>query len=121
MHIIEISSGQTTTISPRRASPTAEPVFSSEPKWSQDGKSIYYITDKGSEFRRLLRHDLVTGTDTAITANIPWNVESYDLSDDGQFVALVANEDGIDILHGYLAATGLEFPVRSFPAVKYPD
>ena len=115
MHIIEISSGQTTTITPRRASSTAEPVFSSEPKWSQDGKSIYYITDHGSEFRRLLRHDLVTGSDTAITANIPWDVESYDLSDDGQLIALVANEDGIDVLHGYSAATGQEFPVRRFP------
>jgi len=115
IHIIEIGSGQTTTITPRRASPTAEPVFSSEPKWSQDGKSIYYITDKGSEFRRLLRHDLVTGSDTVITANIPWDVESYDLSDDGQLVALVANEDGIDVLHGYSAATGQEFPVRKFP------
>lgn len=115
IHIIEVSSGQTTTITPRRASPTAEPVFSSEPKWSQDGKSIYYITDQGTEFRRLLRHDLVAGSDTAITANIPWDVESYDLSDDGQIVALVANEDGIDVLHGYSAATGQEFPVRRFP------
>ena len=35
----------------------------SDPRWSKDGKSIYYITDKGSEFRRLVRHDLVTGAD----------------------------------------------------------
>jgi len=115
MHIIEVSSGQTTTITPRRVDPTAEPVFSGEPKWSQDGKSIYYITDKGSQFRRLLRHDLVAGSDTVITANIPGDVGSYDLSDDGQIIALVANEDGIDVLHGYFAATGQEFRVRKFP------
>jgi len=115
IHTIEIGSGQITTITPRRVDPKAEPVFSGEPKWSQDGKSIYYITDKGSEFRRLLRHDLVTGSDTVITANIPWDVESYDLSDDGQLVALVTNEDGSDVLHGYSAATGQEFPVRKFP------
>jgi dipeptidyl aminopeptidase/acylaminoacyl peptidase len=115
IHIIEIGSGRITTITPRRAEEKAEPVFSGEPKWSQDGKSIYYVTDKGSEFRRLLRHDLVSGSDTVITANIPWDVENYDLSDDGQLVALVANEDGIDVLHGFNAATGQEFPVHKFP------
>ena len=44
---------------PRAPSPSA----ASDPRWSKDGKSIYYITDKGSEFRRLARHDLVTGAD----------------------------------------------------------
>ena len=52
-----------TTITPRRADPKAEPVAASDARWSKDGKSIYYITDKGSEFRRLARHDLVTGAD----------------------------------------------------------
>ena len=116
IHIIHVATGQTETITPRRADTNAEPVFSGEPKWSQDGKSIYYITDKGSEFRRLVRHDLVTGSDTVITTSIPWDLESYDLSDDGQIIALVANENGVDVLHGFNAATGREFPVHKFPA-----
>ena len=113
LYIIEISNGQSTAITPRRADPRAEPVFSGEAKWSPDGKSIYYISDKDSEFRRLFRHDLVSGSDTVITSNIPipWDVESFDLSDDGQFIALVANEEGIDVLHGFHTATGKDFAV----------
>ena len=58
------------------------------PKWSKDGKSIYYITDKGSEFRRLARHDLVTGADAvADRGRSPGTSRSYDLSDDGTLIA----------------------------------
>jgi dipeptidyl aminopeptidase/acylaminoacyl peptidase len=113
VHIIDIKGGQSTLITPRRTG-AAEPVSSGQAKWSQDGKSIYYLTDKDSEFRRLARHDLVTGSDTLITGEIPWDIESFDLSDDGQLIALVANEEGSDTLHGFNIATGREFPVHRF-------
>ena len=115
IHVIDIATGQVTTITPRRTGPKAEPVVRLRPGWSKDGKSIYYITDKGSEFRRLVRHDLVTGADDVAHRAIPWDVEEYDLSDDGTLVALVANEDGLDVLHGFRAATWQEFPVRKPP------
>ena len=105
------------TPGPSRSSPA-------KPKWSQDGKSIYYISDKDSEFRRLVPARLVSGSDTVITSNIPipWDVESFDLSDDGQFIALVANEEGVDVLHGFHTATGKEFArAQITPTVKYPE
>ena len=108
IHIVDINTGRTTTITPRRVDPKAEPVSSGDAKWSPDGRSIYYLGDKESEFRRLFRHDLLTGSDTLITGNIPWDVESFDVSDDGQHIALVANENGVDVLHGYHAATDQE-------------
>ena len=70
VHVIEIATGKTTTITPRRADAKAEPVAASDPKWSKDGKSIYYITDKGSDFRRLVRHDLSSGAEKVLTASI---------------------------------------------------
>ena len=109
IYIIDISTGQTTSITPRRADPKAEPVFAGVAKWSKDGKAIYYLTDRGSEFRRLARHDLVTGADAVLSGSIPWDIEDYDLSDDGTLIAAVANEDGSDVLHVIRAATGVEF------------
>ena len=53
LYIIDIATGQTTTITPRRTDPNAEPVFAGQARWSKDGKSIYYISDEKSEFRRL--------------------------------------------------------------------
>ena len=55
IHIIDVATGKTETITPRPSDPKAERVFAGEAKWSKDGKSIYYITDRGDEFRRLVR------------------------------------------------------------------
>jgi dipeptidyl aminopeptidase/acylaminoacyl peptidase len=108
IYVIELISGEVTTITPRRADPGAEPSAASDPRWSKDGRAIYFITDRGSEFRRLARHDLITGDTRYLTGAIPWDIEGYDLSDDGALVALVANEDGRDVLHVFQAATWQE-------------
>ena len=44
------------------------------------------------------------------TAGIPWDVEEFDLSDDGRTIALVANEDGVARLHVLDAETGRRAP-----------
>ena len=51
--------------SPRgRADPKAEPVFIGERRGGRrTGESLYYLTDQGSEFRRLVHHDLASGND----------------------------------------------------------
>jgi dipeptidyl aminopeptidase/acylaminoacyl peptidase len=115
IHIIDIATGQTTSITPKRVDPKAEPVSAGTAKWSKDGRAIYYLSDNGSEFRRLMRHDLVTGADAALTGMIPWDIEEYDLSDDGTLIAAVANEDGSDVLHTIAAATGVDTTERRLP------
>ena len=94
LHIIEVATGKTETLTPRPADPKAARVSASDARWSRDGKSIYYITDKGSEFRQLVRHELASGDVKTLTSQIPWDIEEFDLNDDGNFVAWVANEVG---------------------------
>ena len=95
IHIIEVATGKTETITPRRGRPQGRADFAADaPQWSKDGRSIYYITDQGSEFRRLVHHDLASGHIETLTDNISWDVEEFDLSDDGTLIAWVANEDG---------------------------
>jgi dipeptidyl aminopeptidase/acylaminoacyl peptidase len=95
IHIIDVTSGNSETITPRRTDDKAEPVSSSDPKWSRDGRSLYYLTDKESEFRRLVNHDLASGRVEVLTENISWDVDEFDLSDDGDLLAWVVNEGGI--------------------------
>jgi dipeptidyl aminopeptidase/acylaminoacyl peptidase len=102
IHIIEIATGKTETLTPRRNDAKAEPISSTDPKWSKDGSSIYYLTDKGSEFRQLVHRHLVSNTITTISGHISWDVDEFDLSDDGTMIAYVVNERGLSkIWHAY--------------------
>jgi dipeptidyl aminopeptidase/acylaminoacyl peptidase len=68
-------------------------------QFSHNGKGIYVTTDRGSEFKQLNYLDLASGKFTVLTSNIPWDIETFDLSEDGKLLAFVANEDGISTLH----------------------
>lgn len=67
--------------------------------WSKDGKGIYFTSDEGSEFKQLKYYDLKTKKITALTKDILWDVTDFDLSKDGNFIALVINHDGISKLY----------------------
>jgi dipeptidyl aminopeptidase/acylaminoacyl peptidase len=67
--------------------------------WSKDGKSIYFVSDKESEFLTLRRLDLSTGNVRPLTAHIAWDVEQCIISPDGNYLALKINEDGFSTLH----------------------
>ena len=94
IHVIEIASGKTETITARRGEAKSEPVSSSDPRWSKDGETLYYLTDKRSEFRRLVRRDVTSGQDETLTDKLAWDVEEFDVSDDGTLIAWVVNDGG---------------------------
>lgn len=83
--------------------------------FSKDGKGLYVITDRDFEFSRLAYLDLTTSQYTYLTTNIPWDVEDFDLSHDGKYLAFVTNEDGASVLHLLETATGKEKPLPKLP------
>ena len=84
-------------------------------RFSKDGKGIYTTSDKDSEFHRLVYIDLATGVPTYLTSSIPWDVDEFDLSDNGKMIAFVTNEDGYGVLHLLDAATRKEKSVPKLP------
>jgi dipeptidyl aminopeptidase/acylaminoacyl peptidase len=84
-------------------------------RFSKDGKGIYTTSDKDSEFHRLVYIDLATGAPTYLTSNIPWDVDEFDLSDNGKMIAFVTNEDGYGVLHLLDTATRKEKSVPKLP------
>ncbi|MEC4818066.1 MAG: S9 family peptidase [Scytonema sp. PMC 1069.18] len=83
--------------------------------FSKDGKGLYVISDRDFEFSRLTYIDLATLKHTYLTSNIPWDVENFDLSKDGKYIAFVTNEDGASVLHLLETATGKEKPLPKLP------
>ncbi len=84
-------------------------------RFAADGRGVYYTSDERSEFQRLRFHDLTTGKVSVLSADVPWDVEEFALSDDGRFIAFVSNEDGFGVLHLLDAATRGEHPLPTLP------
>jgi dipeptidyl aminopeptidase/acylaminoacyl peptidase len=110
--IVDAKSGEKTLITPKGG---AEKIAYNDGRFSKDGKGIFVTTDKDSEFQRLAYVDLATKEHTYLTSNIPWNVDEFDLSDDGKTIAFVVNEDGFGVLHLLDTNTRKEKSVPSLP------
>ncbi len=61
--------------------------------FSPDGASLYYTTDEGAEFARLMRYDLATGK-SAEVLRPDWDVVGAGFSRDGRFLEVAINRDG---------------------------
>jgi len=112
--LFDVKSGERTEFTPRNLN-SAEKVAYDDAVFARDGKGVYATTDKESPFRRLAYIDAATKEHTYLTAHIPWDVESFELSDDGKRIALVTNEDGISRLRLMDTATRTEQPVEGIP------
>jgi dipeptidyl aminopeptidase/acylaminoacyl peptidase len=78
----------------KRIAPKAEMAVYQDVRYLPDGKRIIAISDRGSDTRQLVEIDLATGSQTVLTPGLKWDVESYDLTDDGRLLAYAINEDG---------------------------
>jgi len=73
---------------------TAKPARFENARFTPDGRSVIVITDADSDVRRLARIELESGRGTVLAPGLKWDVESFDLSDDGGLIAYAINEDG---------------------------
>ncbi len=83
--------------------------------FTPDGRSIWTTTDKDSEFARLVKWTPATGAMEVMAADIPWEVEGFDLSEDGKSLCFVTNEAGVSRARVLDTATGKHRPVAGLP------
>ncbi len=74
------------------------PASVGQAQFTAEGRGVYLITNRDSEFEQLRRVDLATGAVETLTAHIPWDIEGLARSDDGRYLAWVANVDGLSRL-----------------------
>lgn len=105
--LFDAQTGERTELTPRL--PGEEKIARAKARFDRDGKGVFVLTDKGSDVLRLVRYDLETkqpqsfeiggGGDGADAGEMSWGVENFELSKDGQRIALVLNEDGFSRVH----------------------
>jgi len=78
----------------RRIAPAADMAVYHDPRYLPGGSRLIAISDRGNDTRQLVEIDLATGGQTVLSPALKWDVESYDLSDDGRILAYAVNEDG---------------------------
>jgi dipeptidyl aminopeptidase/acylaminoacyl peptidase len=110
--MVDTATGEKTPVTPRDA---REKISYGEAQFSKDSKGIYVTTDKDSEFHRLAYMDLADKKLKYLTTDIPWDVETFDLTSDGQRMAFVSDNDGVSVLHVLETASGKELPVPKLP------
>jgi dipeptidyl aminopeptidase/acylaminoacyl peptidase len=67
-------------------------VLNQSQTFSPDGKGLYYTTDEGAEFSRLMRYDLASGKSTEILRP-DWDVTGAAFSRGGRFLQVAINRD----------------------------
>lgn len=88
--ILDLGSGQAREL----GWSTAAPARYEEPRFVRNGRAILAITNADSDVRRLVEIDIATGERRPVSGESRWDIEDYDLSDDGRVLAYAYNEDG---------------------------
>src|SRR6266849_143708 len=115
--LVDTKTGEKTALMPT-GTKRGDKIAYGEARFSKDGKGIYVTTDSGSEYMNLAHVELgrpeikflITGP------GAKWDVERFDLSHDGQWIAYVKDEDGLSIIHVRKTADQTEIPLRNVPA-----
>jgi dipeptidyl aminopeptidase/acylaminoacyl peptidase len=111
--LVDAATGEKTELTPHD---TKEKVAYSSARFSKNGKGIYVTTDLGSEFQRLALLDSAGKNPQFLTSDIPWDVESFDLTHDGKRLAFLTNEEGLSVLHVMSTATHKKIKLPALPA-----
>ena len=110
--LFDTATGEKTELTPRRGDPK---VAYGNPRFSRDGKGLYFTSDDGAEFQQLRYMDLASKQIKTLTGSISWDVDEFALSWDGKTIAFLTNEDGLSALHLMDIATGHELSVPKMP------
>ena len=93
LYVMDIATAALTPVSEGEG-----PASVSGAQFTPDGRGVFLVTNRDSEFEQLRRVDLVTGAVEVLTGHIPWDIENFACTDDGRFLAWVANVDGVSRL-----------------------
>ncbi len=109
LYTLDLASGAMTPI----GDPAAEIAYSGL-EVAPDG-TIWATSDVGADFQQLGRLDPLTGQFTPVSRE-KWDVNGFDLSDDGKTIAYVVNEAGFDRLRILDVASGKVTKIDTLPA-----
>jgi dipeptidyl aminopeptidase/acylaminoacyl peptidase len=114
--LVDTKTGEKTALMPA-GTKRGDKVAYGDVRFSKDGKGIYVTTDSGAEYMNLAYIELgrpeikylISGSEAK------WDVERFDLSHNGMFIAYVKDEDGVSVIHVRKTVDQKEIPLRNLP------
>jgi dipeptidyl aminopeptidase/acylaminoacyl peptidase len=99
--LVDVQSGAMTPLGDHRKAIS----YGEIARFAPDG-TLWVTSDENSDFLRLGTLDPATGRFTAKAPEPKWDVETFDVADDGKLVAYVVNEAGASVLRVLDVASG---------------
>jgi dipeptidyl aminopeptidase/acylaminoacyl peptidase len=110
LYWLDLASGAMTAIGNHKKS-----VAYGGAQFAADG-TLWVTSDEGSDFQRLGTLDLKTGKFTPKSPEPKWDVEAFDIADDGSFIAYTVNVAGVSKLKLLDTKTGSVREVTGLPS-----
>jgi dipeptidyl aminopeptidase/acylaminoacyl peptidase len=123
LHLVDVKTGERRQLTPKEGKGSVNTA-----RLSPDGKSVYLVTDRYSDFAELYKLDVAkapyTSAPPSLTKSIRWNVDSLEMSTDGKTLAVETNEDGYSRLYVMdtkgTALTPVETPRGVMGSMSFP-
>jgi dipeptidyl aminopeptidase/acylaminoacyl peptidase len=110
LHLLDPVSGALEVVNP-----SSQTIAYGGARFASDGRGLWLTSDEGSEFLRLRYWDLAQRKMIVVTADIPWDIEIFDVSRRGDRVAFTANEGGRSRLYLMTTKERTYKPVAGVP------
>ena len=122
LSIVEVESGLRHQLTPKEGHASVRAA-----RFSADGKAVYLVSNRWSDFESLYRLELdgAAAAPRPVAPGLRWDVEHLSVARDGSKLALTVNADGYSQLHlfdvasGKLQAQGL--PAGIVGSLAFPD
>jgi dipeptidyl aminopeptidase/acylaminoacyl peptidase len=111
LHMLDLASGKVELASPKAKGLVAY----NNGRILKDG-SIIALSDRDSEWRRLVRIDPKSGKETPLIKDQQWDVEDYDIDPVERGIVFALNEDGFSKLYALDLASGITAVLPDLPS-----
>jgi dipeptidyl aminopeptidase/acylaminoacyl peptidase len=108
--VLDVASSALTEVNPSETKIAYDTVL-----FSPDSSAVYASSNEGREFLTLIRYPVSGGEKSIISGDITWDVEDFDISPDGNYLAFSVNEGGLSKIHvlslpGHTPVAGPDLP-----------
>ncbi len=105
---IDLASGERRKLLPRAGEPTA---YYGAATFAADGRRIFVSSDRGGEFRQVVRHDPQSGSFESVTGDRNWDASVVGAPRDRSKIAVLSDEAGRGVLRLFDATTLKPIPL----------
>jgi dipeptidyl aminopeptidase/acylaminoacyl peptidase len=114
--LVDTKTGEKTALIPN-GTKRGDKIAYGDARFSKDGKGIYVTTDAGAEYMNLAYMEInrpeakymINGSEAK------WDVERFDLTNDGKLITYVKDEDGLSVIHVRKTADQKEILLTNLP------